>query len=411
MRYNGQQKRSHSLLSLNAFSCNFTREHASLKASQFDALIYGVQRRDTCFQVTTMEEKTFARIKELTEMQATSGFEGPIREYLRGAMTPLVDEIQQDGLGGIFGIRHHEDADAPKVMVAAHMDEVGFMLTEITPRGLFKVVPLGGWNPYVVSAQRFTLITASGKHYPCISSSVPPHLLRGTSGQGNVTVDSILFDAGFESKEEAEGFGVRPGDTLVPSVETVKTANGKNIIAKSWDNRYGCTVMLEALEALKDEKLGHTLIAGANVQEEVGLRGSKVSTTKFAPDLFFAVDCSAADDLTTTTGTFGHLGEGTLMRIYDPGLIMLPRLREYLLDTAETNNIPYQYFVSKGGTDAGAAHTSVEGIPSTVIGVCGRYIHTHQTMFNIADFDAAREMLIQTLKGLDKSTVETIVKG
>ena len=240
---------------------------------------------------------------------------------------------------------------------------------------LFKVVPLGGWNPYVVSAQRFTLITASGKHYPCISSSVPPHLLRGTSGQGNVTVDSILFDAGFESKEEAEGFGVRPGDTLVPSVETVKTANGKNIIAKSWDNRYGCTVMLEALEALKDEKLGHTLIAGANVQEEVGLRGSKVSTTKFAPDLFFAVDCSAADDLTTTTGTFGHLGEGTLMRIYDPGLIMLPRLREYLLDTAETNNIPYQYFVSKGGTDAGSAHTSVEGIPSTVIGVCGRYIH------------------------------------
>ena len=358
-----------------------------------------------------MEEKTFARIKELTEMQATSGFEGPIREYLRSAMTPLVDEIQQDGLGGIFGIRHHEDVAAPKVMVAAHMDEVGFMLTEITPRGLFKVVPLGGWNPYVVSAQRFTLITASGKHYPCISSSVPPHLLRGTSGQGNVTVDSILFDAGFESKEEAESYGVRPGDTLVPSVETVKTANGKNIIAKSWDNRYGCTVMLEALEALKDEKLGHTLIAGANVQEEVGLRGSKVSTTKFAPDLFFAVDCSAADDLTTTTGTFGHLGEGTLMRIYDPGLIMLPRLREYLLDTAETNNIPYQYFVSKGGTDAGAAHTSAEGIPSTVIGVCGRYIHTHQTLFNIADFDAAREMLIQTLKGLDKSTVETIVKG
>lgn len=113
----------------------------------------------------------------------------------------------------------------------------------------------------------------------------------------------------------------------------------------------------------------------------------------------------------TKNGTFGHLGEGTLMRIYDPGLIMLPRLKEYLLDTAETNNIPYQYFVSKGGTDAGAAHTANEGIPSTVIGVVGRYIHTHQTMFSIADYDAAREMLIQTLRGLDRSTVQTIIEG
>ena len=105
----------------------------------------------------SMEEKTFQRIKELTELQGTSGFEQDVRAYMREAMTPLVDEIQQDGLGGIFGLRHHSDADAPRVMLAAHMDEVGFMLTQITERGLFKVTPLGGWNPYVVSAQRFTL--------------------------------------------------------------------------------------------------------------------------------------------------------------------------------------------------------------------------------------------------------------
>ncbi|MFV0557900.1 MAG: glutamyl aminopeptidase [Enterococcus sp.] len=358
-----------------------------------------------------MEEKTFQRIKELTELQGTSGFEHEVRDYMREKITPLVDEVQQDGLGGIFGIRQHADADAPKVMVASHMDEVGFMVTQITDRGLFKVVPLGGWNPYVVSAQRYTLKTSAGKNYPVISSSVPPHLLRGTAGQGTVEVASILFDAGFESKDEAMSFGVLPGDTIVPFAETIKTANGKNIISKAWDNRYGCTLVLEALEALQNEQLGHTLIAGANVQEEVGLRGAKASTNKFQPDLFFAVDCSAADDTVTKNGTFGHLGEGTLMRIQDPGLILLPRLREYLLDTAETHNIPYQYFVSKGGTDAGAAHVANEGIPSTVIGVVGRYIHTHQTMFSIADFDAAREMLIQTLKGLDKSTVETIVQG
>ncbi|MBO1307644.1 glutamyl aminopeptidase [Enterococcus sp. 669A] len=356
-----------------------------------------------------MQESTYKRIKELTELQGTSGFEDDIRAYMKKELTPLVDKVQQDGLGGIFGLKQAAE-DAPRVMVAAHMDEVGFMLTEITPRGLFKVVPLGGWNPYVVSAQRFTLKTKKG-NYPCISSSVPPHLLRGTGGQSQVKVEDILFDAGFESRDEALEYGVLPGDTIVPKVETIKTANGKNIISKAWDNRYGCTVVLEALETLQEETLDYTLIAGANVQEEVGLRGAKPAVTKFKPDLFFAVDCSAADDLTTTNGTFGHLGEGTLLRIQDPGMILLPRLREYLLDTAETHNIPYQYFVSKGGTDAGAAHTANEGIPSSVIGVSGRYIHTHQTMFSIADFDAAREMLIQVLKGLDQSTINTIIYG
>lgn len=357
-----------------------------------------------------MEEKTFQRIKELTELQGTSGFEDDIRQYMKRQLTPLVDDIQYDGLGGIFGIKQSKEKDAPRVMVAAHMDEVGFMLTEIKENGLFRVVPLGGWNPYVVSAQRFSLKTKQGV-YPCISSSVPPHLLRGTNGQRNLEVSDILFDAGFESKEEAEQYGVRPGDTLVPLVETIKTANDKNIISKALDNRYGCTIVLEALEALQNESLAHTLIAGANVQEEVGLRGSKPSVHKFKPDLFFAVDCSAADDSQTKEGTFGHLGEGTLLRIYDPGLILLPRLREYLLDIAETNKIPYQYFVSKGGTDASAAHITNNGIPSTVIGVCGRYIHTHQTMFSIKDFEAAKEMLIQVLKGLDRSTVDTIVYG
>ncbi|MFC0234271.1 glutamyl aminopeptidase [Vagococcus entomophilus] len=357
-----------------------------------------------------MEEKLFQRIKTMTELQGTSGFEEDIRQVMTKELTPLVDRVEYDGLGGVFGIRENQVADAPRVMVAAHMDEVGFMLTHIMDNGLFRVVPLGGWNPYVVSAQRFTLKTRHAE-YPVISSSIPPHLLRGTSGQTSLNVADILFDAGFESKEEAESYGVRPGDSIVPKVETIKTANGKNIISKAWDNRYGCTVVLEALEALKEVELAHTLIAGANVQEEVGLRGTRPSVHKFKPDLFFAVDCSAADDINGKKDTFGHLGEGFLLRIFDPGMITLKRMREFLLDTAETNKIPYQYFVSKGGTDAGQAHLMNDGVPSAVIGVCARYIHTHQTMFNITDYDAAKEMLITVLKSLDKTTVNTIVYG
>ncbi|SFK54000.1 glutamyl aminopeptidase [Marinilactibacillus piezotolerans] len=353
-----------------------------------------------------MNNHTFELIKKVTEMQGTSGFEHSVRHFMREEMSPLVDEVEQDGLGGIFGIRKSKEKQAPKLMIAAHMDEVGFMIATITKKGLFKVVPLGGWNPYVVSAQRFTLQTSKGE-YPVVSSSVPPHLLKGKKA-GAVTVEDILFDGGFDSKEEAYEYGVRPGDTIVPQVETIKMANGKTILGKAWDNRYGVAVVLETLKELQNESLPNTLIAGANVQEEVGLRGAKGAATKFDPDVFLAVDCSPANDITGDSDAFGQLGNGFLLRIQDPGMILSKEMRDFLLDTAETNNIPYQYFISKGGTDAGAAHQMNHGIPSAVIGVCARYIHTHQTLFNINDYEAAKEMVKQVIRTLDKATLDTL---
>ncbi|MGY3777516.1 glutamyl aminopeptidase [Isobaculum melis] len=357
-----------------------------------------------------MTDKTFDLIKKMTELQGTSGFEHNVREVMRAEMTPLVDEIVQDGLGGIFGIKHSKVENAPRVMVAAHMDEVGFLVAQITEQGLLRVVPLGGWNPYVVSAQRFTLQTAKGD-YPVVSSSIPPHLLRDKGPQGTLDVKDILFDAGFDSKEEAISYGVRPGDSIVPDVETRLMANGKKIVGKSWDNRYGCTVVIETLRALKDVELPITLIMGANVQEEVGLRGTKGAVHQLKPDLFFAVDCSAADDLTGDKSKYGHLGAGFLLRIFDPGMITLKSMRNFLIETAEAKDIPYQYFVSQGGTDAGASHMMNNGIPSAVIGVCARYIHTHQTVYHLDDYIAAKAMVLEVVQKLDRKTVDAIIQN
>lgn len=355
-----------------------------------------------------MDEKSFQLIKQLTELQGISGNEGRVREYIRQQLTPLVDEIHQSPLGNIFGIKKSQATDAPKLMLAAHMDEVGFMVSRITDNGLFAVLPIGGWNPYSVSAQRFTLQTKKGD-YVCISSSVAPHLLRGTDGANKtVKVEDILFDAGFTSKEEALSFGVRPGDSIVPLTETVKTANGLGIISKAWDNRYGCAVMLETMTNVKEQALASTIIAGASVQEEVGLRGIKGAVHQFQPDLFLAVDCSPAGDMEGQKDAEGRLGEGFLLRMQDPGHITHKGLRDYLLDTAETHHIPYQYFFSKGGTDAGAAHTMNDGVPSGVIGVPGRYIHGHQTLFRISDYDAAKEMLNQIVTTFDRATLNSI---
>lgn len=355
-----------------------------------------------------MNEKEFARIKQYTEVQGTSGNESNVRTLFKADLTPLVDEVQQDGLGGVFGIKHNPDADAPRIMFAAHMDEVGFVVTNITPMGLFNVAAVGGWNPYVVSSQRFTLFTRENA-YPIVSSSVSPHLLRGNSGaNGTPQIDDILFDAGFESAEEARAFGVRPGDFIVPKVETVITANQKRVMSKSWDNRFGVVTVLDTLEALQGVQTPNTLIMGADVQEEVGLRGAHGAVNMLKPDVFFAVDSSAADDINGKTNHQGHLDEGTLLRVFDPSVVMPPLLKEFVLDIAESHNIPYQYFVSKGGTDAAAAQSELNGVPSVALGVASRYIHTHQTVWSIKDFEAAKELVKQLALNLDKGAVDTI---
>lgn len=348
----------------------------------------------------------FDKIKAVTELDGIAGHEHNVRNYMRKRMTPLVDSIETDGLGGIFGIKKHADANAPRIMVAAHMDEVGFMVSSIQADGTFRVVGIGGWNPLVVSSQRFTLYTRTGQAIPVISGSVPPHFLRGKDGGASLpNVSDIIFDGGFRDKAEAEQFGIAPGDIIVPKSEAILTANQKNVISKAWDNRYGVLMVLELLEQLKDTPLDNTLIAGANVQEEVGLRGAHVSTTKFDPELFFAVDCSPAGDV---YGDQGHIGDGTLIRFYDPGHILLKDMRDFLLTTAEEAGIKYQYYTGKGGTDAGAAHLQNSGVPSTTIGVCARYIHSHQTLYAMDDFLEAQAFLQALLKKLDRSTVDLL---
>lgn len=349
----------------------------------------------------------FDKIKTLTELQATSGFEAPVREYLKQRMIELGYTPEFDGLGGIFVTKESKTENAPRIMVAAHMDEVGFMVSEIKADGTLRVVSLGGWNPLVVSAQRFTLFTRQGKKIPVVTGGLPPHLLRGTGTTPSIpAISDIIFDAGFDNAAELAEYGVAQGDIIIPETETILSANGKNVISKAWDNRYGCLMILELLEFLENKELPITLIIGANVQEEVGLRGAKVATTKFNPDLFFAVDCSPASD--TFGDNNGRLGLGTTLRFFDPGHIMLPGMKNFLLDTAENANIKTQVYIAKGGTDAGAAHLANAGIPSTTIGVVARYIHSHQTIFNLDDFNQAQNFLRAIINSLDAEKVAQV---
>lgn len=354
----------------------------------------------------SVSKKTLQRMKTLTELHGAPGFEDQVRAYMREELEKLSDEIIQDGLGGIFAVKRSKKENAPKVMVAGHMDEVGFMVNQITKQGLLKFQPLGGWPTDVLLAQRFKVRTSENKEITGVIGSVPVHFRKGDTSK--TEIKDMMLDVGASSKEEVLEMGIQVGDSMVPAVDFEVLENPKKILAKAWDNRYGCLIAIETLEALKDVELDCDLYIGATVQEEVGLRGAKASANMIEPDIAFAVDCSPANDLTGSDKDIGKLGEGTLIRIFDRTMILSKPMRDYLLDTAKTHDIKHQYFTSPGGTDAGSIHVSGSGVVSAVVGVVARYIHTSHSVLNTDDYLSAKTMLEQLIRGIDENKLKEL---
>lgn len=353
-----------------------------------------------------LNEQTLNLFKTLTELPGASGNEHLVRNFMREQLTQYADEIVQDKLGSIFGVKKGNQ-NGPTIMVAGHMDEVGFMVTQITDNGMLRFQPLGGWWSQVLLAQRVQVMTNNGPVIGVIGS-IPPHLLDESKKSKPMEIKNMLIDIGADDRADAEAIGIRPGQSILPICPFTPMANAKKILAKAWDNRYGCGLAIELLQEVKDETLPNILFSGATVQEEVGLRGAQTAANMINPDIFFALDASPANDMSGSKSEFGQLGKGALLRILDRSMVTHRGMREFILDTAETNHIPYQYFVSQGGTDAGRVHQSNEGVPSGVIGICSRYIHTHASMIHIDDYAAAKELIVKLVKACDQTTVDTI---
>ncbi|PFH91228.1 M42 family metallopeptidase [Bacillus sp. AFS088145] len=353
-----------------------------------------------------MNQDTLQLFKFLTELQGAPGFEHEVRHFMRKELEKYTNEIVQDRLGSIFGVKRGTE-DGPTVMVAGHMDEVGFMVTQITENGMIRFQPLGGWWNQVLLAQRVQVMTDQGPVIGVIGS-IPPHLLSDELRARPMDMKNMLIDIGADNKEDALNIGIRPGQQIVPVCPFTPMANEKKIMAKAWDNRYGCGLAIELLKEVQNETLPNILYSGATVQEEVGLRGAQTAANMIKPDIFYALDASPANDMSGSKSEFGQLGKGVLLRILDRTMVTHKGIREFILDTAETNKIPYQYFVSQGGTDAGRVHVSNDGVPSAVIGICSRYIHTAASIIHVDDYLAAKELLVKLVKATDKTTVETL---
>ena len=354
-----------------------------------------------------MNQETMELFRTITEMRAVPGHERELRKFVESRLKPYTDELVYDRLGSVFGI-FRGDEQGPRIMVAGHMDEVGLMVSAITDNGMIKFVTLGGWNAGTMLAQRMEIVSDNGPVIGVIGST-PPHLLDEASRNKVVDIKSMFLDIGADSREEVAALGIRPGQAIVPVCPFTPMANPKKIMAKAWDNRYGVGLALELAQELHGKAHPNVVYTGATVQEEVGLRGARTSANLIQPDLFLALDASPAADATGDRNAMGQLGKGALLRIQDPGMITHRGLAEFIRQTAEDGGIRYQYYFSQGGTDAGQVHLSGIGVPSAVIGLPARYIHTAASIMHVDDYAAAKELLFTLVQKLDKTAFESIL--
>jgi len=354
-------------------------------------------------------DETLTMLKDLTDAKGIPGNEREVREVMKKYIAPYADEITSDGLGSLIAKKVGKEG-GPKIMVAGHLDEVGFMITQIDDKGFLRFQTVGGWWGQVMLAQRVTIVTRNGEVTGIIGSK-PPHVLSAEARKKPVEIKDMFIDIGASSREEAEEWGVRPGDMVVPYFEFTVMNNEKMLLAKAWDNRIGCAIAIDVLRQLQGVDHPNVVYGVGNVQEEVGLRGAKTATYKIQPDIGFAVDVGIAGDTPgiSEKEAMSKMGKGPQVVIYDASMVAHKGLRDFVSDTADELNIPYQFeSIPGGGTDAGSIHLTRNGVPALAITIATRYIHSHAAMLHRDDYENAVKLIVEVIKRLDRETVDKI---
>ena len=355
-------------------------------------------------------DRTEKLLKELTEAPGVSGYESEIRKIMRRHLEPVAT-IEQDRMGSIIGVQRGTQEN-PRIMLAGHMDEVGFMVKLITKEGFIKFVTLGGWWDQVVLAQRVTVLTRNGE-VPGVIGAKPPHLLQPEERKKVLPLQDMYVDVGATSREEVEALGVRPGDPMIPICPFTIMSTSQTYMAKAWDDRVGCALAIQALEQLAATDHPNTVYGVGTVQEEVGLRGARTTAHAISPDVGIILEVGIAGDVPGIKAEESavKLGGGPVLLVFDASMIPNLSLRNLAIDTAKELNINLQFdAMQRGGTDGGAIHLHAEGVPSIVLGVASRHIHSHASIIHRQDYDDALRLIVELVKRLDVETVAGLTR-
>lgn len=345
-----------------------------------------------------ISDSTINLMKEFTQEIGVSGSENKISSLLKKHYENYCDEIIYDNLGSIFAIKKSKTKNANKVMICAHMDEVGFLVNKVEDNGLLKLISLGNISNQGLLGKRVDILTSSNK-------TIKGVVVVKNNKKNDLKLDDILIDIGASSKEEVINSGIKLGDSVVLSGD-FEVLLEKRAVSKAWDNRYGCILGVEILRYLKDYEFDFDLYIGATVQNEVGLRGSITSTNLVKPDMSIVLDCLASDDIENNKSNTGKLGEGVLASFYDKSMMPNKALLDYFIDTCENNDIKYQYYYSMDDSDAGWIHKLLEGCPTLKVCICARNTKTNSLIIDFEDYINSKKSVIELIKSLSLEDIE-----
>jgi putative aminopeptidase FrvX len=350
-------------------------------------------------------------LKELTESDGVAGYEGETRRVIKKHFEPF-GEILEDKLGSLI-CRKNSLVQEPKVILVGHMDEIGFMVKLITKEGFVRFTPLGGWWDQVLLGHRVRIRTNKGSILGVIGAK-PPHLLSEEERKKICEKKDMYIDIGATSQQEVEDAGIRVGDPVIPVSEFAVLPDVKAYMAKAFDDRVGCALVITVLQRLTEKEHPNAVFGVTTVQEEIGARGATTSVEVINPDVAIILETDIAGDVPGIKPEESaiKLGGGPTLVAYDARMIPNLKLRDMVIDVAKKLNIPLQMSAIEGGaTDGGPIHLHRVGVPTVVLGVPTRHIHSHNTVLRRDDFDHTAALVTALVQGLDKEAVAALTSS
>jgi endoglucanase len=339
-------------------------------------------------------------LEKLSNAHGISGREGSVRDIVREEISGLVDDVRTDVLGNLIGTRH---GDRPSIMVEAHMDEIGLMVKYVDENGFLRFIRIGGWFDQTLLNQRVIIHAPTGPITGVIGCK-PPHVMKEEDRRKVIEATDMFIDIGCQTDKETRELGIVPGLPITID-RNFATLKGDRVTGKAFDNRAGIVMMIEALRRTKSKS---TIYCVGTVQEEVGLKGAKTSAYGLNPDLAIASDVTIPGDHPGIEKKDSPLemGKGPVVTVADAsgrGIIATPEVVSWLVETAKEFDIDIQLDVADGGTTDGTAiHLTRSGIPTGVLSVATRYIHSPVEVLSLTDIDKGAELMARAMETAPK---------
>ena len=349
------------------------------------------------------QDRTERLLAELADAPGPSGYEEAVRSVMVRELSPAADKVSYDGVGSVIA---QQGSAGPRIMLDAHMDELGGMVRRVTPTGFLSMQMLGGWLDQALPDQRWIIIGRKGPVH-AVTGIRDVHVVPADERTKVFPRDGLYLDVGARSPAEVEALGIGPGDPVVPDSPFVALPGGR-YLGKAWDDRVGCAVVIEALRRLRAAGHPNQLFVAATVQEEVGLRGARTAADLIKPDIGIAIEGGIAGDSPgrNPEETQATLGAGPGLFLYDSSTLPNRRFVALVGDVAAAKGIPLQRDLVQGyGDDSAAIQATAGGVPTVNLVVPARYTHAHNGIIDRADFDRTVDLVVALIQRLDAPTV------